>query len=143
MTDENKDVQFVETVAKMLVEQPDMVEVNRTVDDLGVLITLKVAAGDMATIIGREGRAAKAVRTLLRIIGAKKNERVNLKIVEPEGSEHNNEMAAPAASSDDMSQEPVQEVPAEEAPAEEYSAPEAATTQSEDDFLGDIPAPLA
>jgi len=127
MTDENKDVQFVETVAKMLVEQPDMVEVNRSVDDLGVLITLKVAAGDMATIIGREGRAAKAVRTLLRIIGAKKNERVNLKIVEPEGSEHNQEEATPVASSEEATP----------------PAPENQPSQAEEDFLGDIPDPLA
>ena len=126
MTDENKDVQFVETVAKMLVEQPDMVEVNRTVDDLGVLITLKVAASDMATIIGREGRAAKAVRTLLRIIGAKKNERVNLKIVEPEGSEHAS--AAP------------NEAPAEATPAAPAEEP---ASQSEQDFMQDIPDPLA
>ncbi len=137
MTEENKDVQFVETVTKMLVEQPDMVEVNRTVDDLGVLITLKVAAADMATIIGREGRAAKAVRTLLRIIGAKKNERVNLKIVEPEGSEHE---SAPARQ---VSEAPAEEIPAEEAPVEEAPIEEAPAEQPEDDILGDIPEPLA
>jgi predicted RNA-binding protein Jag len=54
---------------------------------MGVLITLDVHPEDMGMIIGREGATAKALRTLLRVIGARNNARVNLKINEPEGSE--------------------------------------------------------
>ena len=52
---------------------------------MGVLIELTVNPEDMGKIIGKEGRTAKSIRTLLRVLGAKNNARVNLKIVEPEG----------------------------------------------------------
>ncbi|MFA5820790.1 MAG: KH domain-containing protein [Candidatus Gracilibacteria bacterium] len=82
-----KDRDFVEYVVKHIVDNPDQVVVERKVDDMGVLITLKVAKEDMGKLIGKEGQTAKAIRVLLRIIGSKNNARVNLKIVEPEGSE--------------------------------------------------------
>jgi predicted RNA-binding protein YlqC (UPF0109 family) len=63
------------------------VKVERKIDEMGVLITLDVHADDMGMVIGREGMTAKALRTLLRVIGARNNARVNLKINEPEGSE--------------------------------------------------------
>ncbi len=71
----------------MLVDNPSAVKVERKVDEMGVLITLDVDPKDMGIVIGREGQTAKALRTLLRVIGAKNNARVNLKINEPEGSE--------------------------------------------------------
>lgn len=80
-----KDQEFVEYVVKALVENPDKVKVERRVDEMGVLITLDVAAEDMGKIIGRDGATAKALRTLLRVVGMKNNARVNLKINEPEG----------------------------------------------------------
>ncbi len=82
-----QDRDFVEYVVKQIVDNPDQVVVERKVDDMGVLITLKVAKEDMGKLIGKEGQTAKAIRVLLRIIGSKNNARVNLKIVEPEGSE--------------------------------------------------------
>ena len=82
-----RDEQFVEEVVKMLVDNPDDVKVNRKVDEMGVLITLDVNQEDMGMVIGREGSTAKALRTLLRVVGARNNARVNLKINEPEGSE--------------------------------------------------------
>lgn len=82
-----RDAQFVEEVVKMLVDNPDDVKVDRKVDEMGVLITLDVHADDMGMVIGREGSTAKALRTLLRVVGARNNARVNLKINEPEGSE--------------------------------------------------------
>lgn len=88
MTDDLSDVKFIETTVKSIVEKPDKVEVKRTIDERGVLIELKVDALDMGTVIGKEGRTAKALRTLLRVIGARNNARVNLKIIEPEGSTH-------------------------------------------------------
>jgi uncharacterized protein len=82
-----KDQEFVEYVVKALVENPDKVKVERRVDEMGVLITLDVAGEDMGKIIGRDGATAKALRTLLRVVGMKNNARVNLKINEPEGRE--------------------------------------------------------
>jgi predicted RNA-binding protein YlqC (UPF0109 family) len=80
-----KDQEFVEYVVKALVDNTDKVKVERRVDEMGVLITLDVDAADMGKIIGRDGATAKALRTLLRVVGMKNNARVNLKINEPEG----------------------------------------------------------
>lgn len=82
-----RDQEFVEFVAKELVEKPEKVVTKRSVDEMGVLIELTVDKEDMGAIIGKEGKTAKAIRTLLRVLGAKNDARVNLKIVEPEGSE--------------------------------------------------------
>lgn len=83
VVEEQKDRDFVEYVVKQIVDSPDEVVVERTVDEMGVLITLKVGKDDMGKIIGKGGQTAKAIRILLRIIGSKNNARVNLKIVEP------------------------------------------------------------
>ena len=80
-----KDQEFVEYVVKALVDNADKVKVERRVDEMGVLITLDVAGEDMGKVIGRDGATAKALRTLLRVVGMKNNARVNLKINEPEG----------------------------------------------------------
>lgn len=82
------DKEFLDYVVKSLVDNPDKVETDRRVDEMGVLLTLKVAPEDMGKIIGRKGQTVTSVRTLLRVIGAKNNARVNLKIIEPEGSTH-------------------------------------------------------
>ena len=79
------DQEFVEYLVSSIVEQPDDVTTERIVDEMGTLISLHVNAEDMSTIIGKEGRTAKALRTVLRVLGAKHNERINLKIIEPEG----------------------------------------------------------
>jgi hypothetical protein len=79
------DRQFLEYVVKELVDHPESVKVDRTVDEMGVLLTLNVHPEDMGKIIGRQGATAKAIRTLLRVVGMKNNARVNLKINEPEG----------------------------------------------------------
>ncbi len=82
MTD---DKAFLEYVVRALVDNPNDVKIDRTVDEMGVLITMSVNPADMGKIIGRQGNTAKAIRTLLRVIGMKNNARVNLKIDEPEG----------------------------------------------------------
>ena len=79
------DQEFVEYLIKALVNNPEDVKTNRKVDEMGVLLTLKVNPEDMGTVIGRGGSTAKAIRTLVRIVGIKNNARVNLKIEEPEG----------------------------------------------------------
>lgn len=80
------DAQFLDYVVKSLVDNPNDVKIVRTVDEMGVLLTLGVNPADMGKIIGRMGNTAKAIRTLLRVVGMKNNARVNLKINEPEGS---------------------------------------------------------
>lgn len=80
---DSADQTFVEYVVKALVEHPDDVKVERKIDEMGVLLTLAINPADMGTVIGKEGRTAKALRTLLRVVGAKNNARVNLKILEP------------------------------------------------------------
>lgn len=81
-----QDQQFVDYVVRAIVDNPDAVSTERTVDEMGVLITLSVDPNDLGQVIGRQGQTAKAIRTLLRVVGAKNQARVNLKINEPEGS---------------------------------------------------------
>jgi predicted RNA-binding protein YlqC (UPF0109 family) len=81
-----EDQEFLEYVVKKIVSHPDEVETDRTVDERGVLLNLSVHPDDMGHVIGRQGQTARALRTLLKIVGAKNNARVNLKIEEPEGS---------------------------------------------------------
>ena len=86
MSEMQMDQNFLEYVVKALVDNPQDVKVDRKVDEMGVLISLDVNPADMGKIIGRQGNTAKAIRTLLRVVGMKNNARVNLKINEPEGS---------------------------------------------------------
>lgn len=80
------DAEFVEMLVKAIVNHPEDVRTERTIDERGVLITLHINPADMGYVIGRKGQTARSIRTLLKIIGAKNNARVNLKIYEPEGT---------------------------------------------------------
>lgn len=82
------DKQFLEMIVKNIVSNPEDINVERTVDEMGVLLTLKINPADMGYVIGRKGQTAQAIRTLLKIVGAKNNSRVNLKIFDPEGGAH-------------------------------------------------------
>ena len=94
------DTQFLEFLIKSLVDHPDDVKIKRTVDEMGVLMTLDVNPEDMGKVIGRQGNTAKAIRILLRVVGMKNNARVNLKINEPAGGrmQEAREEQAPRAS---------------------------------------------
>ncbi len=81
-----RDEELLDLIVKALVDHPEDVKIDRKVDEMGVLLTLSVNPEDMGKIIGKSGNTAKAIRTLLRIVGMKDNARVNLKIDEPEGS---------------------------------------------------------
>jgi uncharacterized protein len=81
----DSDHAFLDYTVKALVDHPELVVITRSVDEMGVLLTLTVAPDDMGKIIGRDGTIAKALRTLLRVVGMKHNARVNLKINEPSG----------------------------------------------------------
>ena len=80
------DKEFLEYIIKTLVDHPGDVKVDRRVDEMGVLLSLKVNPEDMGQIIGRAGATARSIRNLVRIVGLKNHARVNLKIEEPEGS---------------------------------------------------------
>lgn len=88
-----KDQAFVEYIIKAIIANPDDVKIERVIDERGVLLTLHVNPSDIGYVIGRQGQTAKAIRTLAKIIGAKNNARVNLKIVEPEGSRRSHQEA--------------------------------------------------
>ena len=81
-----KDQEVLEYIVGVLVDHPESIKVTRTIDERGVLLLLDVHAEDMGKVIGKEGHTAKAIRTILRVVGIKNGARVNLKINEPEGS---------------------------------------------------------
>ena len=93
-----KEEEFLDYVVRGLVDHPESVKINRTVDEMGVLLNLDVHPDDMGKIIGRSGNTAKAIRILLRVVGMKNNARVNLKINEPEGGRR----SAPTTTSTSM-----------------------------------------
>ena len=102
------DKEFVEYVVRALVSHPDDVAVRRSVDDMGVLLELSVNPEDMGKVIGKAGATAKSIRTLLRVLGSRNDARVNLKIIEPEGSERHETQG--------QSDEPVHESPQDQSP---------------------------
>ena len=109
----HQDQEFLDFVVKALVDKPEAVKIDRKVDEMGVLMTLEVDPADMGKIIGRQGNTAKAIRTLLRVVGMKFNARVNLKINEPEGSTRpvrQEEGGTSAASSVDAAMDDIKDI---------------------------------
>ncbi|MCA9349527.1 KH domain-containing protein [Candidatus Saccharibacteria bacterium] len=91
------EVEFVELVVKQLVANPDQVRVERILDEKGVLLVLTVADDDLGKVIGRGGATVNALRSLLRVLGAKNNARYALKVDDPKnGSGQANTQAQPA-----------------------------------------------
>lgn len=76
------DQQFVEFIVKSLVGKPDAVQVERRIDEKGVLLELTVDPEDLGRVIGKRGATAQSLRTLLRALGTKNDARYNLKIVD-------------------------------------------------------------
>ena len=89
MADKPVDEAFLEFIVKTLVEHPNDVKIGRKVDEMGVLLSLKVNKEDMGQIIGRQGSTIRAIRNLLRIVGLRNHARVNLRVEEPEGGSAN------------------------------------------------------
>lgn len=129
------DKQFVEFIAKTLVEDPDSVEVEREIDERGVLLQLHVAPDDLGRVIGRGGSTAKSIRTLLRALSVKNDARYNLKIVDSgEGSEQ--EAVALDESTEDVGVTMDDELAApvaEEEVADEVGSDEAAEEPAHDE----------
>ena len=73
-------VKLVETIAKSLVDNPDAVVVTKEPDELGYILRLKVAPEDMGKIIGKQGRNAKALRTVVKAVAARDNLKVMVEI---------------------------------------------------------------
>ncbi|MBZ9569491.1 KH domain-containing protein [Patescibacteria group bacterium] len=96
MPKETADKEFLEYLIKALVDHPEDVKIDRKVDEMGVLLSLKVNPEDMGQIIGKAGSTARAIRSLVRIVGLKNHARVNLKIEEPEGARPARGKKAPA-----------------------------------------------
>ena len=120
MAEHDKD--FIEYVVKNIVDHPDDVQLERTIDDRGVLLTLSVNPEDMGKIIGKAGGTAKAIRTLLRVLGAKDDARYNLKIVDPEGSDRAQAVERSESASEEVAEDVLEQqeaVDADDAPAEE------------------------
>ncbi len=82
-----EDQKFAEAIIRGIVGNPNDVKIDRTVDERGVLLSVNLNPSDIGYVIGKKGQTVNAIRTLVKVIGAKNNARVNLKIVEPEGSE--------------------------------------------------------
>ena len=78
----NSVVQLVETIAKSLVDHPEDVFVTETEEKDGITIQLKVAAQDMGKVIGRHGKIAKAIRTLMRAAAISAGVHVRVDIVD-------------------------------------------------------------
>lgn len=79
--------EVLETIIKSLVNNPEEVKVTRSLDEMGVLLAVKVNPQDMGIIIGHRGETIKAIRTLIKAIGNRHFARVNIKLLEPTGLE--------------------------------------------------------
>lgn len=97
-----EDQVFVESVVKAIVAHPEDVSTERTVDERGVLVKLKINPEDMGYVIGRKGQTARAIRTLLKVVGAKNNARVGLQIEEPAGSRNSRQANISTADVDEF-----------------------------------------
>lgn len=127
MAETHDDKEFLEYVVQSIVDHPDDVQVDRKVDEMGVLLSLTVNPEDMGEVIGRNGNTAKSLRTLLRIVGLRQNARVNLKILEPEGGR-----GPKKRRNDDAKQESKEDsAPAAEPATEAASAEEVANVVEE------------
>lgn len=74
---------FLRYVLESLVEDTKGLSIDGQIDDLGVLLTVKVGESDMGKLIGKNGQTIKAIRTLLRVLGGNSSQRINLKVIEP------------------------------------------------------------
>jgi len=77
-----KDLEFLRFIVESLVDNKEDIQIERTKDELWVLITLKVNKADMGVIIWKNWNIVSSIRSLLRVIWAKNNERINLKVLD-------------------------------------------------------------
>lgn len=77
---------YLRGILEPILDEPDKLSIAKTIDDMGVLLSVQCGKNDMGRIIGRQGATAKAIRTLMRIFGMLQSARINVKLLEPEGS---------------------------------------------------------
>lgn len=116
------DQQFIEYVVKSLVGKPEAVQVDRRVDDKGVLLELTVDPEDLGRVIGKRGATAQSLRTLLRALGTKNAARYNLKIIDNGVGREEREASHEAPTQEDDSHEAVSSTSIVEDVAAELSA---------------------
>lgn len=132
------DQQFIEYIVKTLVNKPEAVKIERTTDDRGVLLSLSVDPEDLGRVIGREGRTAQALRSLLRALGMKNDARYNLKIVsDDEGERGSRPVAAPVAAKEEEEAEVAEPVETAVEEDTEVEAEEAVENPSENSELAE------
>ncbi len=81
---EEKSQEFLEYTLSVILENTESIVIKKSIDDLGILYELQVASSDMGRLIGKDGKTIQSIRTLLRMIGSQNNERINLKVLEPQ-----------------------------------------------------------
>lgn len=130
----NIDQQFVEYVIKSLVNNPDAVVVDRSVDEKGVLLELTVDPEDLGRVIGKRGATAQSLRTLLRALGTKNDARYNLKIVDNGSPKPAKTQSASGDDSDDeaIANVEVDETEAEAPPSASEPEPEPVAEEQDD-----------
>lgn len=131
------DEQFIEYIVKSLVNNPDAVKIERTIDEKGVLLELSVDPEDLGRVIGKRGATAQSLRTLLRALGTKNDARYNLKIIDtgepsdrpapkrddkPAPADDNDDDDAVTSTKDEPAGEPADEEVVEEEQVEEITA---------------------
>lgn len=141
------DQEFVEFVVKSLVSQPDKVQVERRIDEKGVLLELTVDPEDLGRVIGKRGATAQSLRTLLRALGTKNDARYNLKIIDNGvGGNHSSDDVRPAAPSpaeDSNSTAETPPAPVTDEPVQASSATSDGETTTSTDEADEAPAPDA
>src|ERR1700686_5117802 len=94
------DQQFIEYIVKSLVGKPDAVQIERRIDEKGVLLELSVDPEDLGRVIGKRGATAQSLRTLLRALGTKNDARYNLKIIDTGPPQDRSQSHTPQAADD-------------------------------------------
>lgn len=77
-----KEVEFLQFIIENLVQNKDDIVIERTEDELGILLTLKVNKDDMGVVIGKNGNIVTSIRSLLKILWSKSEKRINLKVLD-------------------------------------------------------------
>ena len=141
------DQQFVEFVVKSLVNHPDAVQVERRIDEKGVLLELTVDPEDLGRVIGKRGGTAQSLRTLLRALGTKNDARYNLKIIDngPDPRVPRDETEAETQPSPATSLPPAKSTDndLDLADLDDEPAPKTASTESADDLVSKTRRELA
>jgi predicted RNA-binding protein YlqC (UPF0109 family) len=78
------EIEYIYNVISPLLNDVEKLRIEKTTDEMGVLISIQCTKNDMGKVIGKEGNNAKAIRTLANAFGMKNKQKVSIKILEPE-----------------------------------------------------------